>query len=75
MVIRNRVREKSKSCQVEMAVRAVESNYSSSDIAVDGVDPSPTSLDLDEAEECSDGRCAPEVEACILCGSRLCDCA
>jgi hypothetical protein len=78
MVIRNRAREKSKGCQVEMAVRAVETNYSSSDIAVDGIDPSPTSLDIgdfDEAEECSDGRCAPEVEACILCGSRLCDCA
>ena len=76
MVIRNRVREKSKSCQVEMAVRAVESNYSSSDITVDDFDPSPIALGLDGAEEsemCANGRCAAALDACTICGSRLCD--
>jgi hypothetical protein len=76
MVIRNRVGEKSKSSQVELALRAVESNYSSSDITVDDFDPSPTALGLDGAEEsemCPNGRCAAALDACIICGSRLCD--
>jgi len=76
MVIRNRVREKSNSTQVEMAVMAVEINYSSSDSTVDDFDPSPIFLGLDsfdEAEGCSNSRSAPGVEACIICGSPLCD--
>jgi hypothetical protein len=75
MIIRNRPRKKPKYFQVEMAVRAVEANYSASEPAMGGFDPSPIALDLDyreEAETCPNPRrTRPAQGMCSECGQPL----
>jgi hypothetical protein len=74
MVIRNQPRKKPKNYRVQMAVRAIEVNYSASEPPMGGFDPSPTALGLDDAgetETCSNPHCCrPAVDACIICGQQ-----
>ncbi len=76
MAIRNPPRKKPNSCRVEMAVRAVETNYSPSDLPMGGFDPSPIALGLDdgyESEMCSKPRCTPPAQGtCGECGQPVC---
>ena len=62
MAIRNPRRKKPKTCQVKLAVAAVEHDGSVLDMPVEGFDPSPTVLDLDEADE--NGICSEPHRSC-----------
>ena len=77
MAIRNPRRKKPKICPVQLAVAAVEHDGGVMDLPVEGFDPSPTALDLDDADEngiCSEPRrSCPTVDACIICGQPVCD--
>ena len=62
---------------VDLAVAAVPGPVNVIDMPIDGFDPSPGYLGIDdggEESECAHGRCARTAEeGCIICGSRLCD--
>jgi len=77
MALRNQQHKKPKICPVQMAVAAVEHDGSVMDLPVEGFDPSPTALDLDDADEngfCSEPRRSRRaVNECIICGSPLCE--
>ena len=77
MAITNSRRKMPKICPVQLAVAAVEHDGSVMELPVEGFDPSPTALSLDDAgvvESCLGlGLSCPRVDACIICGSRLCD--
>lgn len=77
MELRNQQHKKPKPCPVLSAVAAVEHDGSVMDLPVEGFDPSPTALDLDDAEEngiCSESRRSrPTVDACIICGHPVCE--
>ena len=80
MVIRNRPCKKPINFRVEMAVKAVESNYSSPDLPMGGFDPSPLALGLSDSDEAaifSKPRVTPPSQRkCSECGQPLCgDCA
>jgi hypothetical protein len=73
MVFRNQPHKKPKPCPVGLAVAAVEHDGSVMDLPIEGFDPSPTALDLDEMEQpCS--RCGrPAEDMCPACGSWACE--
>src|ERR1019366_7844921 len=77
MAIRSSRPKRPKPCPVGWAVAAVEHDGSVMDLPVEGFDPSPTALDLDDADEngiCSEPRrSCPMVDACIICGQPPCD--
>ena len=77
MALRNQQHKKPKTCPVELAVAAVEHDGSVMDLPVEGFDPSPTALDLDDADEngiCSEPRRSrPAGDACIICGQPVCE--
>ena len=77
MALRNQQHKKPKPCPVQMAVAAVEHDGSVMDLPVEGFDPSPTALSLDDGEGteiCSKPRrSCPTVDACIICGQPPCD--
>ena len=79
MAITNSRRKMPKICPVQLAVAAVEHDGSVMELPVEGFDPSPTALSLDDGEEtgiCSKPHCSHRaVDACIICGQPLCgDC-
>ena len=77
MALRNRQRKKPRICPVQMAVAAVVHDGGVLDLPVEGFDPSPSALDLDDADEngiCSEPRrSCPAGDACIICGQPFCD--
>lgn len=66
--------KKPKESVMDMAVAVLDGNPHPLDMEMEGIDPSPTSLDMPEEkyqEMCS--RCSrPAVDACAACGSPLC---
>jgi hypothetical protein len=77
MELRNQQHKKPKTCPVQLALAAVEHDGSVMDLPIEGFDPSPTALDLDDADEngiCLEPRrSCPAADACIICGQPLCD--
>ena len=66
--------------RIEMAVRAIEANYSPPELPMGGFDPSPLALGLSDSDEAaifSKPRCPPPTQGkCSECGQSLCgDCA
>lgn len=77
MIVRNPRRKKPKTCPVELAVKAVKHDGSAMDLPVEGFDPSPIALDLDDAEEAeiwpAPRSSRPAADACIICGQPVCE--
>jgi len=60
---------------VDIAVAALDGNPNPLDMPMEGIDPSPTSLDMLEGErqEMCSRRMRPAEDTCIICGQPPCD--
>jgi hypothetical protein len=75
MMTRNPQSKKPRDTDMELAIAALDGNPNPVDMDMTGIDPAPTSLDLDEGEKsemCSTPPCSrPAVDECMICGQPL----
>ena len=79
MAARNQQPNKPGNPDVELAIAALDGNPNPLDMAMEGIDPDPTSLDLEGSQQAmcsSPRRPRPAEDNCIICGQPVCeDCA